>query len=105
MTAEDQHSQPAKVSDGTVLPSTDLSRRKLLRSITLAVGGAAAFGAIVTSQQAEAAMTQAAAGYQTTPKDGHSCSNCAVFVAPSSCKLVAGTINPSGWCRFYSPKS
>jgi len=25
-------------------------------------------------------------------------------VAPSSCKMVDGKINPKGWCQLYAPK-
>ena len=50
-------------------------------------------------------MTQKAAGYQETPKDGASCADCALFKAPSTCTLVDGTIAATGWCRFYAKKS
>jgi hypothetical protein len=40
-----------------------------------------------------------------TPKDGNKCSLCVNWVAPNSCKVVAGTINPNGWCVAFAPKS
>jgi hypothetical protein len=87
------------------LPS-DVSRRGLLRSVTVAIGGAALAAATLTAQNAEAGnMSQKAAGYQATPKDGQRCDGCSLFEAPSSCKLVQGEISPSGWCRFYAKKS
>ena len=86
--------------------STDVSRRGLLRNVTIAVGGAALAAATLTAQSAEAGnMSQKAAGYQATPKDGLRCDGCSLFQAPSSCKLVEGTISPSGWCRFFAKKS
>jgi len=81
----------------------NVSRRQLLQGATLAAGSAAILGATITSAQAK--MTQAAAGYQDKPKDGNSCSTCALFKAPNGCTLVDGTISPDGWCRFYAKKS
>jgi hypothetical protein len=79
------------------------SRRSVLRDVTL--GGAALLATTFTAQPAAAGnMTQQAAGYQKTPKDGKRCDGCTLFQAPSSCKLVAGTIDPAGWCRFFVKK-
>ena len=83
-----------------------VSRRSLLRSATLATGAVAFLGTVLESQRADAGnMTQQAAGYQPTPKDGKRCDGCSLFQAPASCKLVAGTISPAGWCRFWVKKS
>ena len=94
-----------KTIAGAAPECADVSRRNLLRGATLAAGGAAFLAATMTAQRAEAKMAQNAAGYQSTPKDGLRCSNCAVFVAPSSCRLVDGTISPDGYCRFFVKKS
>lgn len=87
--------------------SCGVSRRRLLRDAGAAAGGAAFLAtAAFVPQRAEAGnMTQQAAGYQPTPKDGKRCDGCSLFQAPSSCKLVAGTIDPAGWCRFWVKKS
>jgi hypothetical protein len=80
-----------------------MSRRTLLTGAAISAGAAAL---VVTSfTPAEAKMSTKAAGYQTTPKDGASCSDCALFKAPNSCTLVDGDISPNGWCRFYAKKS
>lgn len=93
------------LSTADALP-IEVSRRGLLRTVTIAVGGVALAAASLTAQKAEAGnMAQKAAGYQATPKDGLRCDGCALFKAPSSCTLVEGTISPSGWCRFYAKKS
>jgi hypothetical protein len=42
--------------------------------------------------------------YQEKPKGPQECDNCLHFVAPSSCKMVEGKINPKGWCQLYAPK-
>jgi hypothetical protein len=86
--------------------SSAVSRRGLLRASTMAVGAAALFTATIAAEQAEAGnMSQKASGYHPTPSDGKRCDGCSLFIAPASCKLVAGEISPAGWCRFYSKKS
>jgi len=82
------------------MPAATLSRRTaLLRALLFA--GLSAAG---LAHEAEAKVTQKAAGYQDHPKQGHQCSGCSHFHAPDSCDLVAGKISPNGWCRFFSPK-
>jgi len=102
-------SSTGKSDDTAPLDKTELatvSRRGLLRASTMAVGAAALFAAAMVSERAEAGnMRQKASGYQPTPNDGKRCDGCSLFVAPNSCKLVAGDISPQGWCRFYAKKS
>jgi hypothetical protein len=94
-----------KTGAETAAKPADLSRRKLLHGATLVAGGVAFLASAMTAQRAEAKMMQKAAGYQDKPQDGKQCSNCSLFVAPSSCKLVDGTISPNGYCRFFVAKS
>jgi hypothetical protein len=82
-------SKPARVSRRTVL---------------IAAAGAAPLLALM-SGSAEAKMAQTAVKYQPTPKDGKQCSGCNLFVAPNSCKSVAGDIAPSGWCSIWVKKT
>jgi len=42
--------------------------------------------------------------YQEKPKGAQECDGCLHFVAPSSCKMVEGKINPKGWCALFAPK-
>lgn len=55
--------------------------------------------------------SQASMHYQTTPNDGKQCSGCNFFTpggsatANGSCKIVDGSISPSGYCIAYTPKS
>ncbi len=102
MPANDPHAESQTPANSQ---QTEVSRRSLLQRATLVAGGAALVAVAATTQRAEAKMAQTAAGYQTSPKDGKSCKECALFIAPSSCKLVDGTISPSGWCRFFVKKS
>ena len=85
--------------------AAQISRRDLLQNATIAAGGLAALVTTLTATSAEAKNSQAAAAYQATPKNGQSCSTCALFRPPSSCLMVEGTISPDGWCKFYVKKS
>ena len=55
--------------------------------------------------------SQASMHYQTTPNDGKQCSGCTFFTPGSSatgngtCKIVDGSISPSGFCIAYTAKS
>ena len=42
--------------------------------------------------------------YQEKPKGTLECDHCLHFIAPSSCKMVEGKINPKGWCALFAPK-
>jgi hypothetical protein len=57
-----------------------------------------------TARAQDEKLAQTVVQYQTTPKDGAKCSTCVNFVAPNACKIVAGEINPEGWCVAYAPK-
>ena len=81
-----------------------VSRRTL---IAAALTGGAAIAGVATTGSSAAAQTklaQKAAGYQPTPKGSARCDKCSLWVAPASCKMVAGTISPSGWCNLYAGK-
>jgi hypothetical protein len=60
---------------------------------------------------AEAKASKALLKYQTTPNNGHKCSQCSFFIPGSSpkadgtCKIVDGSISPTGWCTAFSAKS
>ena len=42
--------------------------------------------------------------YQDKPSGDKKCSECLQFVAPSSCKVVEGTISPNGYCIAWVKK-
>ena len=91
----------------TVRGAAEVSRRQLLRGTAIAAGGATLLAASLSATAAHAQakkMSQAEAQYQATAKGDQSCANCALFVAPSSCGVVEGTISPSGWCKLYQKK-
>ena len=59
---------------------------------------------IGTARAQDQKIDQALVQYQDVPKEGAKCSGCVNFAAPSACKIVAGTIDPNGWCVVYAPK-
>jgi hypothetical protein len=56
-------------------------------------------------QGKSAKASKATAEYQDKPKDGKQCSGCSNFLPPNGCMGVEGEISPSGWCKFFKPKS
>jgi hypothetical protein len=76
-----------------------LSRRTALQAI-VAVFAAGASGLAATDQKIAQNLVQ----YQGTPKDGHECDKCMHFIAPDSCKVVAGKVSPKGWCAAFAAK-
>ncbi len=62
---------------------------------------AAAASALPLARAGAATLPQSAVAYQDTPKDGKTCKGCKLFVPPSSCKSVSGTISPNGWCKLW----
>lgn len=81
-----------------------VSRRDFL--FAAAAGSGAVVVATLTATPAAASnkMPQNAVSYQTTPKGTQRCDNCSLWEGPSSCKLVGGTVAPSGWCVLYKQK-
>jgi hypothetical protein len=60
---------------------------------------------------AQAKGTKAQFKYQSTPKNGKKCAQCTFFIPGSSpktngtCKLVDGSISPTGWCTAFAAKT
>ena len=82
-----------------------LGRRRFLRMIALALGGAAAAG-LGAKPAVAAQQSKQAAAYQNSPNGGQRCADCRFFNASNrSCQIVAGEISPNGWCRFFQAES
>ncbi len=83
--------------------SLPLTRRSVLRSAAQATGAIFMVGA--TTQTAVAAkLSQQVVAYQNRPAGDKSCNRCVQFQPPSACKIVDGTINPGGYCKFFTPR-
>jgi hypothetical protein len=83
-----------------------LSRRSLL-SGAVKLAGATLAGAVIPIQLASGQQkaSKEAMKYQDKPNGDQRCDNCMQFVAPSSCKVVDGTVSPSGYCIAWVKKA
>lgn len=77
----------------------EMSRRTILQAVA-AVGAVPAL--VMATAPASAKMAQASVAYQGSPHGSASCGNCKLFIAPSSCKSVAGDVSASGWCKIWA---
>ena len=81
------------------------SRREVLCSGAMVVAGIAGVAAAASSARAEdEKIAQELVQYQNQPKDGQECDKCAQWIDPDACKIVAGKINPKGYCVAFAPK-
>ena len=83
-----------------------LSRRSVLTRVAL-LAGAALTATVVRNNDAlaQAKATKEAMKYQDKPSGDKQCGNCLQFVAPNGCKVVEGTVSPSGYCIAWVKKS
>ncbi|MGH7101643.1 MAG: hypothetical protein ACREFJ_04530 [Acetobacteraceae bacterium] len=72
--------------------------------LVAAAGGVAAAGALLSPAQGAAKLSKVVAKYQDHPHGQQHCAICLQFRPPDSCHIVAGTINPNGWCQFFAAK-
>ena len=55
---------------------------------------------------ADSKVSKETAKYQDHPNGDDNCAGCVHFIAGSNtCALVAGTIDPNGWCTFWAGKA
>jgi len=79
-------------------------RRATSRRGLLEAGLAATTATLAACTTAPQKLSWEAAQYQDQAKHGRRCDRCIYWVAPHSCRIVAGRISPSGWCAYYIPK-
>lgn len=89
----------------------DRSRRRLLTRAAAALPILITVSLVARSGPAFAAKaSKSDFHYQDHPNDGNQCSNCVAFTPPASgdafgaCAIIAGPINPNGWCMAFSRK-
>ena len=82
-----------------------VSRRGALRAgLTVLAGGLIATTARAQTDEGSK-VEKSVVQYQYHPNaDGSHCGICANFIAPESCKVVAGKIDPNGYCIAFAPK-
>lgn len=67
---------------------------------------------VVAAKADGSPISMASVGYRDVPYNGQVCAQCVYFEFEpmangqprSRCKMVAGIINPAGWCEIYAPK-
>ena len=84
-----------------ILGQLKFNRRRVLISL---IRSAPLAALSLGGTKAVANVPQRAAEYRSTPKGGQACAGCNSYIAPNHCKLVAGEISPSGWCRLWTKK-
>jgi hypothetical protein len=82
-----------------------ITRRDALKNIAVVAGGIAVTTMVGAGTANAGTVSKASVQYQDHPKGKQQCSVCANFVAPHGCKVVAGKIDPTGWCVAFAPKS
>ena len=80
-----------------------VSRRRVLGRGVALLGVGIALSSAGTAA-AGAKVPQAQAHYQDSPRAGQRCDQCLQFQPPSACKVVEGTVSPSGCCNFFAPR-
>jgi hypothetical protein len=82
-----------------------ISRRTVLKTgMTVLAGGLATTPARADDPDA-GKMSKSVVQYKYHPRsDGAHCAICANFLPPESCKVVAGKIDPNGYCMAFAKK-
>lgn len=91
----------------------DPSRRRLFRQSAVIASGAALGGLMLKAKALAQTGTEskAMAKYQDKPHGSQDCATCMQFnpgktsSASGTCKIVAGSISPKGWCVNFTPKT
>jgi len=92
------------MTDSPTSMNANVSRRRMLQ-IAVAGGGVLVAATLPGAAAASSKVAKTAVAYQPKPKGSADCDNCAQWLAPNACKLVAGDISPSGWCGIWSKKA
>ncbi|MBU2857356.1 twin-arginine translocation signal domain-containing protein [Acidithiobacillus ferrooxidans] len=98
-------SEELKSSAPSGMLEKKITRRDALKNIAVIAGGIAVTAMAGVGTANAGTVSKASVQYQDHPHGKQHCSVCANFVAPHSCKVVAGTIDPNGWCMAFTPKS
>ena len=83
------------------MTASNTSRRSVIKA---GLGVVAGVAAATTARAQDEKIAQNLVQYQNQPKDGNECDKCVNWMPPNACKIVAGDINPKGWCVAFAPK-
>ena len=82
-----------------------ISRRTALKTGMTALAGGLITKAALAQDADEGKMAKSVVQYRYHPSsNGSHCGICANFLPPESCKVVAGKIDPNGYCLAFAPK-
>ncbi|MFL5255808.1 MAG: hypothetical protein ACJ8AI_23500 [Rhodopila sp.] len=78
------------------------SRRRAIRGITWLTSTilAATAGPVLAREE----LSKTEAKYQDHPNGQQRCAICLRFRPPGTCRIVAGSISPTGWCQFFAAR-
>ncbi len=88
-----------------------VSRRSVLNGAAMLAGAAAVPGLMASKQALAGKAPKAAMQYRDHPNGNKECSICMQFIpgknpkANGTCKVVAGSISPHGYCIAWAPKA
>ena len=81
-----------------------ITRRLALKTAVTALAGALPAAALAQDPDA-GKMAKSVVQYRYHPSsNGSHCGICANFMPPESCRVVAGKIDPNGYCMAFAPK-
>lgn len=82
-----------------------VSRRSAMGAVMAVVAGGV-MAPLARAQDAEdqPKLDRKLTHYQYHPNaEGSHCSICSNFIAPAACKVIAGVIDPNGYCLAFAP--
>ena len=90
-----------------------ISRGGMIQKLAIAPIAIGALAALRVEADAAASVDQKTANYVTHPIGGKQCSGCSLYIpaksnpskSPGTCKLVKGSIQPNGYCKFFAAKT
>ena len=80
-------------------------RTVIVRLVVAGAAGALVAGAARRAAAASVKLPPGDADYQASPKGNAKCELCVNWQAPNTCKLVSGSISPTGWCSLFARKT
>ena len=85
--------------------SRRISRRTALKTGMTALAGGLVATTAFAQDADEGKMAKSVVQYRYHPSaNGSHCGICANFLPPDACKLVAGKIDPNGYCLAFAAK-
>lgn len=89
------------------MTETDMKRRTLLKGIAVIACGCGTPQLLSAQEEPQRTkVPKEQAKYQSSPKNDMRCGNCQHFLpGSSSCRLVEGKVEESGYCILWAAKS